>query len=397
MANAEVSGSVDKGSVDKQQVLAAVREKRDLFRSEAEVGDDARHLPDDSVAAMIDIGLPSVLVPSRFGGHELGVDTWFEATREVARADAAHGWCAGLLMHVGHMLTYFPDEAQAAVWGDGPNVPLAGSVLPVAQVAEEDGGFRVTAKSPFTSGVNHAQWVFVGGFLKGEGPPRWLFFLIPPGEYEVLDTWQTLGMRGTGSNTIAVEDFFVPREHTLAVEDMIEGRSATAELNQSPIYRLPFTSYSSLGFVGTMLGAAEGALEALTAALTEKRTPVGARVAEGQSVQMRLGETAARLGAAELLLQRIAEAAGNGEAPDLEDRARAMRDAALASKLIVDAVDEMVSLSGTSGFATANPIQRVWRDVHFASAHISLNPEINYAHWARQQLDVERPPTLLIF
>jgi len=296
------------------------------------------------------------------------------------------------------MVSYFPDEGQAAVWADGPNVPLAGSVLPVAQVSEVDGGYRVTAKSPFTSGANHAEWVFVGGFLKGEGgPPRWLFFLIPPGEYEVLDTWQTLGMRGTGSNTIAVEEVFVPHEHTLAVEDMVEGRSPTAPLNESPIYRLPFTAYASLGFAGTMLGAAEGALEALTVALTEKRTPVGARVAEGQSVQMRLGETAARLAAAELLLLRIAGFAGSGAAPDLEDRARAMRDAAYASKLVVAAIDEIVSLSGTSGFGTANPLQRVWRDVHFAAAHISLNPEINFAHWSRLQLDVERPPSLLIF
>jgi 3-hydroxy-9,10-secoandrosta-1,3,5(10)-triene-9,17-dione monooxygenase len=392
MANAEVSGSVDK-----QQVLTAVREKRDLFRSEAELGDDVRHLPDDSVAAMIDIGLPSVLVPSRFGGQELRMDTWFEVTREVARADAAHGWCAGLLMHVPHLITYFPDEAQAAVWADGPNVPTAASVLPVAQVTEEDGGYRISAKSPFTSGVNHAQWVFVGGFLKGEGPPRWLFFLVPPGSYEVLDTWQTVGMRGTGSNTISVEDVFVPREHTMAVEDLVEGRSPTAELNESPIYSLPFTGYCSLVFAGTMLGAAEGALETLTAALAEKRTPVGERVAEGQSVQMRLGETAAKLGAAELLLLRIAEFANSGKPLDLEDRARAMRDAALASKLTVAAVDEMVSLSGTSGFASANPLQRVWRDVHFAAAHISLSPEVNFAHWSRLQLDVERPPSLLIF
>src|SRR5882757_3704374 len=113
MANAEVSGSVDK-----QQVLDAVRGKSDLFRSEAELGDDVRHLPEKSVEAMLEIGLPSVLVPRRFGGQELGIDTWFDATREVARADAAHGWCAGLLMHVAHMLTFFPDEAQAAVWAD---------------------------------------------------------------------------------------------------------------------------------------------------------------------------------------------------------------------------------------------------------------------------------------
>lgn len=392
MADVQVSENVSK-----QQLLAALREKRELFRSQADAADDARTLPAQSVAAMVEAGLPSVLVPRRFGGSELGLEAWFEATCEVARADAAHGWCACLLMHVPHMFTYFPDEAQAAVWGDGPNVPLAGSVLPVADVAEVDGGYRVTAKSPFTSGVDHADWVFVGGFLKREGPPRWLLFLVPPGQYEVLDTWDTLGMRGTGSNTVAVEDVFVPTEHTLAIEDIVGGQSPTAELNDSAFYRLPFTAYASLGFAGTMLGAAQGALDDLRDGLREKRTPVGTRVAEGEAAQIRFGEIAATLAAAELLLRRGLEAAIAGDTIAEEDRARTMRDSAFASKLIATAVNDMVSMSGTSGFATANPLQRVWRDVNFAAAHISLNPQVNFAHWARTQLDVERPPTLLIY
>jgi 3-hydroxy-9,10-secoandrosta-1,3,5(10)-triene-9,17-dione monooxygenase len=391
------TGVVETEALTAEELVAAVRGLAPAFRESATAAEEARALPPESAAALLDSGIARALVPRRWGGAELGLDAWFEIVHEVSKADASHGWCAGLLVHLPHFVALFPEEGQAAVWAGGPNVAIAGSVLPVCEVTPENGGYRVSGKSPFSSGVEHSSWVFVGGMVPGDGPPQWTFFLIPPGEYEVIDTWHTTGMRATGSNTIVTEDAFVPAGRVLALSDLVEGTAPGGAIHDNPMYRLPFMSFAPVGFAATMLGAARGAYEEFRTWTSKRRTADGSAVAEIASVQVRMSKAAADLDAAELLLRRAVAATQGPERPSLEGRARTMRDAARAAETIAGAVDELVAMSGTAGFASSNPIQRAWRDVHFAASHVSLNPEVNCAHWGRTELGVERPPTLLMY
>jgi 3-hydroxy-9,10-secoandrosta-1,3,5(10)-triene-9,17-dione monooxygenase len=379
VVNTQTTTSAD--IVSKAEMVDRAKALAPAFRGRAAAAEDARKISDQSATEMLASGLARMLVPKRLGGSQLGLDAWFDVVLEIGRADASHAWCASLMAHVPQMLLQYGDEVQQAIWGDGPDVPTAGSVMPFAKVVPADSGYRVSGQAPFASGVDHSAWVFVGGFLPGDGPPDAAMFLIRPGDYEVMESWFTAGMRGTGSNTIVTDEVFVPEAYVLRIADLREGTGPGAPLS----------------FTAPMLGAAQGAYEDLLTWVRDKRLPGGARLAEAGTVQDAIGRTAADLDAAELLLRNIITTSTDPDAASLEHRSTCMRNASRASELIVDAIDRIVKLGSTSSFADSNPIQRAWRDIHFSAAHVSLQTEINYPHWARTELGLERPAALQIY
>jgi 3-hydroxy-9,10-secoandrosta-1,3,5(10)-triene-9,17-dione monooxygenase len=383
-------------SVSKEEMIECARALAPVFRERAAAAEAARRIPEESARDLMDAGVARMLLPRRLGGSELGLDAWFEVVREIGRGDASHAWCASLMAHVPQMLLQFGEEAQQAIWGDGPDVPTAGSVMPLAKVVEVDGGYQVSAAAPFTSGVYHSTWVFVGGFLPEEGPAA-AMFLIPPGQYEVKDTWFTTGMRATGSNTVVTDGVFVPAAYVLRVSDLREATGPGLALNPDGIYRLPLVAYAPLAFTGAMLGAAQGAYDDLLAWVRQKRLPGGAPLAEAPTLQTAIGRISGDLTAAELLLRYIVDTSTAAAATGMEHRRACMRNASRASELLADAIDSIVRLQSTAGFAEGNPAQRAWRDIHFAAAHVSLQTEINYPHWARGELDLPKPLALQIY
>jgi 3-hydroxy-9,10-secoandrosta-1,3,5(10)-triene-9,17-dione monooxygenase len=382
-----------------EEFLEVMRGLAPGFRERALDGERLRSLPPESAAQLIDAGVARMLVPKRWGGLELGLGAWLDVTLEAARADASHGWCTSLLIQQPVMFASFPEAAQAAVWAEGPNVAIAGSLMPVLRVERVEGGYRISGKSPFASGVSTASWVWLGGMVQSEagGPPTWTLFLVPAGEYEVLDTWHMAAMSGTGSNTIVTDDVFVPEERTVTWAQMVSGEAPGAQLHDNPLYRTPFASYNTIGFAGTVLGAARGAYEHFRDSTKTKKTPGGGNVAETTSIQVQMARASADLDAAELLLRRMIATAEAPEGVTLELRARSMRDSSRAAELVLGAIDTLLALSGTAGFASTNPIQRAWRDIHFATRHASLSPENSFAHWGRTQLGVERPASMPVY
>jgi 3-hydroxy-9,10-secoandrosta-1,3,5(10)-triene-9,17-dione monooxygenase len=385
------------GSVSKEDMIERAKALAPAFRERASVAEQERRISAESAAELLEAGFARMLVPRRLGGSELGIDAWFEVMLEIGRADASHAWCAGLMAHVPQMLLQFGEDAQQSIWGDGPDVPTAGSVMPFASVVAVDGGYRVSAKAPFASGVTHSTWVFVGGFLPGEEPPSAAMFLIAPDQYEISDTWFTSGMRGTGSSTIVTDEVFVPAAHVLRISDLREASGPGRALSPGGIYRLPFVSYAPLSFAAPMLGAARGAYDDFLAWAKDKQVPGGGRLAETQALQTAVGRISGDLEAADLLLRWVVDTADDDVATSMEHRRACMRNYARAAELIVETVDRIVKLGGTFSFAESNPIQRAWRDIHFAAAHVSLQGDINYAQWARGELDVPTPPTLAIY
>lgn len=376
-----------------ETVLDRVRTLLPAIRDRAATGEDDRAIPQESAREFLDAGLARILTPRQFGGDELGLRAWIDAVVEIATADAAHGWCASLMIHHPHYLAQFPEAAQAAVWADGPDVSIACTLTPASRIEPTEGGYRISGRISYLSGVNHSTWIIVGGMLPGpDGQLDWTLFTVPPGHYEVLDTWNTTGMRGTGSNTVVYEDVFVPADHVLRVADMRDATTPGGALHAAPFFRAPWITYAPLTFVAPMLGAARGALEDYRAWTAQRASLFGSPVAEYTSIQTRLARSAADLDAAELLIYRAADAAETPEPASEALRARTYRDACRASELIVGAMDTVMTMSGAAGFATSNSIQRAWRDVHFAASHVILNPEVSFAAWGRQQFGLERDP-----
>lgn len=378
-------------------VLARIRALIPDIRDSAAAAEEARTIPRDIVDALLAAGITRILVPQRFGGYGLDFDTWFEVVREIGKADASHAWCASLMIHHPHYVSQFSAAAQEAVWVDGLDASIAASIQPSGRVTPVDGGYRVSGQFPFASGINHSRWLIVGALLEMNGRPEAMFFLIEPGKYKVLDTWFTVAMRATGSNTAVCEDVFVPEAFMLRLSDLREGKAPGGALHAHPIYRAPFISYALLTFVTPMLGAAQGAYEMFRDWTKTRKAIRRGAVAEMTSVQVQLSRTAADIDAAELLLRRAVKVAQAPVPPSLEVRARSMRDCSRAAELCVGAIDTLIAMSGTAGFATTHPIQRAWRDIHFAAMHVALNPEQNFSHFGRIEFGLPRDPHLPFF
>ncbi len=376
---------------DVQSLLPAIRER-------APESETNRSIPKESAQEFLDAGLARVLMPKRYGGLELGLQAWVDLTAEIGTADAAHSWCASLIMHHPHYLAQFPDAAQADVWANGPDVAIAATFTPTSKVETVAGGYRVSCAIPYLSGINHCSRVIIGGMIPvADGPPDWTLFLVPEGEFEIEDTWHTSGMRGTGSNTVVVKDAFVRSDHTLRVADMRESTTPGAKLNTAAMFNAPWITYAALTFLAPMLGAARGALEDYRSGTAKKVSLFGSKVAEYSSIQVHLARAAANLDAADLLLRRCVELAESPQATSEDLRARTYRDQARASELIVDAIDMIMKISGAQGFASSSSIQRAWRDVHFAASHVSLNPEVGFAAWGRRQFGLDRDSKQMMF
>lgn len=375
-----------------QAVIERVRAIIPMFTARATQAEDARSIPRDSVQELLDAGIARVLMPLKFGGYELGMDTWFDIVLEISRVDTSHGWCASLITHHAHVVAQFPEQAQRTIWANGPDVAIAASIMPTTQVTRADGGYVISGRqSAFASGVNHCSWAFVGGYLDDDdGQREWTLFLIPREKFSIEDTWLTAGMRGTGSNTIITDNVFVPSAHTLKLADLRDGCAFGAG-NRNPLFQIPFFYYAPLTFVTPMLGAVQGAYEYYRQWAKARKSATTA------SVQIRMARAAADLDAAELLLRRGLQLtqAPNWLSPKL--LARSVRDFARSAEMVVAAIDTLMSLCGTAGFAVSNPIQRVWRDVHFASMHVSLNADNNYGHFGRSEFDLPRDPAQPFF
>jgi 3-hydroxy-9,10-secoandrosta-1,3,5(10)-triene-9,17-dione monooxygenase len=381
------------------EVVARARALTADFRDRAAAAEEARTLPRESVDAMLGAGFARILIPPRFGGYGLGLDTWFEVAREVAKADASHGWCASLMIHHPHYLSQFPEPAQKAVWADGLDVSIAGSIQPSGRVTPAEGGYRIAGEFPFASGVNHSQWVIVGCLVEAAGGGvEAKFFLVGPKDFTIKDTWFTSAMRATGSNTIVCDDVFVPESYTLALSDIRDGKTPGGKLHSGAIYRAPWVSYAPLTFTAPMLGAAQGAYEMFREWTKSRRAARGGgAIAELSSVQVRMARVAADLDAAELLLRRVVDTAQAPVPPQPNLRARTMRDCSRAAEFCVGAIDSLMAMSGTAGFAASHPIQRAWRDIHFAAMHVALNAEQNFSHFGRLEFGLPRDPHLPFF
>jgi 3-hydroxy-9,10-secoandrosta-1,3,5(10)-triene-9,17-dione monooxygenase len=384
-------GTASAAAASAQEFVARARGLASKFAERAAGAEEARRLPAESAQEMLDAGLARILIPRRFGGCELDLATWLDVMLEISKADASHGWWAGLLAHHAHIIAQYPLEAQQAVWGASPDVAIAASFAPTAEITRVDGGYRVSGQnSAFASGVDHSTWVMVGGIVT-EGETRdWRLFLIPRSNYAIRDTWHMAGMRATGSNTIVTDNVFVPQARTLGIAELRQGKAPGGTVHAGPLFSALFFHYAPLAFAAPMLGAARGAYEHFRERTKLRKAGDGSSMAEKPAIQVRMARATADLDAAELLLRRTTQAPYASDAHSQELLARSVRDFARASELVVAAIDAIVASGGTAGFSAANPIQRAWRDIHLSAMHISLDVEMNYAHFARMELGLGR-------
>ena len=377
---------------------------RPLLEQNAHETDTGRRVAEANVKAVRDAGLCRIMVPKRFGGYETDFRTMLTVMAELGKGCGSTAWAMSLINICAWLTGLYPERTQEEVWGANPDDGwAAGSLAPNGQARRVDGGYVVSGRWPWASGCLHAQWgaaamliVDESGDVSDVG-----LALMPMQELAIEDTWFVAGMRGTGSNTLVAADVFVPEHRFLSYPRVFQGDYGNEHKDEA-LYRSAFVPVTILILVGPQLGLARAALELVIGKAPERtimHTHLG-KQSESTGFQMQLAEAAIKIDSAHLHAFRAADdvdrAAERGELLDLVSRARIRMDTAMAAQLCQDAVDQLVSAHGASSFADANPLQRIWRDVHVASRHAITGWAVNLEIYGKALLGVEPNITELI-
>ncbi|MBB3259859.1 alkylation response protein AidB-like acyl-CoA dehydrogenase [Paraburkholderia bannensis] len=345
----------------------------------------ARRVPMASIEALREAGYFEILKPRAFGGQEFDFSALVDLNIDLAKYCASTAWVAGLLSAHQWLVANFPEQAQKDVWSD-PNALVCGSYAPVCAAQPADGGYVLSGRWSFASGCECAQWALCAAILPpGEGreKPAPAFLLVPATDYTIDDTWHVVGLAGTGSKTLVIDNVFVPAHRALMFSDTVTGKTPGAQLhNHNPVYAIPMLSSVPSCLASVAVGAAHGALEDYLAR-TSNRVTRGAvaggqnKMAEFPTIQLRVAEAAASCDAAKKVLlsdlREREETVKNGQEISVEERITSRRGQAFSVSLAIRATEALNASTGGQGLDLSHPVQRAWRDANAVGRHISMN------------------------
>jgi 3-hydroxy-9,10-secoandrosta-1,3,5(10)-triene-9,17-dione monooxygenase len=365
------------------EVIAGVRELLPVLRDRAQETEDARVVPAESIKALEETGFFRLLQPAAFGGYEADPMTFYTAVRLIASACGSTGWVASVLgVHPWH-LGLFTAQAQQEVWGSDPATRMSSSYAPTGKARKVEGGHQISGRWSFSSGCDHASWVLLGQIVTDteNRPIDFRTFVLPRSDYVIEDVWDTVGLRGTGSNDIVVTDVFVPEHRSLSFIDVSQLVVPGHEVNHAPIYRLPYGSVFPYSITTPVIGMATGAYDAFVS-YTRSRVRAayaGQKVAQDPFAQVRAAEAAAEIDGAWLALERnmteLMSLARAGRPIPTDLRLRVRRDQVRGTGESIKAIDKLFENAGGRALKSGTPIQRFWRDAHAGRVHAINDPE----------------------
>jgi alkylation response protein AidB-like acyl-CoA dehydrogenase len=361
-----------------QAALACVEEIGPLVERRAEEAEQLGRLTDDVVDAFHETGLLRVLLPADLGGFDLTIPESVEVFRAMSERDASAGWLHAILGNGPLFGAFVVQPAFEEVFSDRRAV-MAGSLNPLGGVAEPvPGGYRFTGRATNVSGCRHASWLMAGAWVHREGEKSWLgdrpemiAGLLPMDGIDIADTWNTSGMRATGSDDCTYRDVFVPAARTF------DWPEPPARRDAGPVGNIPMHVQLGGGIAATIVGTARGALRRFVELAVAKRPTANAGVlAERAFAQMAVGEGEGLLLAAEDTLaagiEDIWAQGARAEPFDIPARVRLRLRMVTAARLALRVVDLVNDAAGMSGVRRPGPLERAWRDVHTASQHVLL-------------------------
>jgi len=364
-------------------VLDGVRDLLPTFRSRAEEAERLRVVPESSVKELEETGFFTLLQPRRYDGLEADPVDFYTAVKEIAGACGSTGWVSSVVGVHPWQVALFADEAQQAVWGEDTNTRLSSSYAPTGKAVVTDGGFTLSGRWSFSSGCDHCQWVLLGGLVFNQNGDVVDFrtFMVPRSDYTIEDVWNVVGLRGTGSNDIVVEDVFVPEAFTLSMSDTGRCFGPGQEVNTSDLYKLPFHSVFTMTISTPLIGMAYGAYSEHVE-MQRKRVRaayLAEKTANDPYASVRIARASNEIDAAWVLqvhnLRDLQGYVSRGEKIPLEARLRVRRDQVIASERAIRAIDSMFESSGGRALAEGSYLQRAWRDAHAGRVHAANDPE----------------------
>ena len=339
-------------------------------------------LPEATVEAMQEAGFFRIMQPARYGGFEMDPEVFFRVQMILAQGCMSTAWVLGVVAIHNWQLGLFDDQAQIDVWGEDDSTLISSSYMPVGKVEHVDGGYKLSGHWGFSSGSKHCKWAFLGGMVppKNEGEaPDYRTFLVPLGDYEIVDNWNVSGLEGTGSHDIVVKDAFVPEHRTHRSIHGFECASPGNAVNDHYIFRLPFGQIFVRAVSSSSIGCLKGVVDSYIA-VNKDRVGLndGNKIATDPDAQMALASAVAVVDECETIMFRnfdaMVEAAKTGQQLDINDRIKMRFDAALVSRKCADAINEMFISCGAQGIFKDHPLNRAWLDINAGRTHVANNP-----------------------
>jgi indole-3-acetate monooxygenase len=365
------TASLADGGLDRSAQAAGELARALAVRTEQE-----RRLPHELISSLQASGLLRAGAPAALGAAQAPPAVTLRCAETVARGDASAGWCVSIAATSSLLSAYLPEDGATEIFGAADAV-AAGVWAPSGTAHPVDGGLHVSGRWRFCSGITHSDYLFAGcaldiGAPRKSGPPVLRVVGIPAGELEILDTWHTSGLRGTGSHDAVARDVFVPRRRTLS---LFEGPLTV----DAPLYRFPIFGFFALSIAAAALGNARGAIEDLIELAAGKVGQGSSRtLAERPATQAAVAEAEAALRAARAFCyQAIDDAWQAAHLPDpvsVELRAALRLAATHAVRTSAEIARAMYDLGGGSAIYEDSPLQRRFRDAHAATAHFQVNP-----------------------
>jgi indole-3-acetate monooxygenase len=329
--------------------------------------DDGRRLPEELVALLGESGLLRAGAPAEVRGLELPPGVALRCAEAVARGNASAGWCVSIAITSSLLVAYLPASSRDALFGEGRGV-AAGVWAPRGTGRTVDGGVVVSGRWPFCSGITHADMMFAGCLVDDQRVPS--VVALGKEDLQVLDTWHTLGLRGTGSHDTVADEVFVPADRVFSLFD-------GPNLDR-PLYRFPVFGFFALSIAAAALGNARAAIDDLVELACAKKGLGSTRtLAERPGTQAAVATAESSLAAARALYYQAIEtawqASQDGEAVSVEARNRLRLAATHAVRTSADVVRDMYDLAGGTAIYDSSPLQRRFRDAFTATAHFQVN------------------------
>ena len=372
-------------------VTERIEEQKEFFTGQTAEAEALGQLPEETTKRMKATGVIRLLQPPEHGGYAADPTDFMEAVMALGNADSAVGWVAGVIGVHPWEMAFNDQRVLQEVWGQDADTWVASPYAPNGIARQVDGGFVFNGKWEFSSGTDSCDWIVLGGLVEGEelvdGIPQMYHFLLPRSDYEIVeDSWNVMGLRGTGSKDIIVNDALVPEYRVLNATKVFDGTAATEAGRDEALYRMPWSAIFPVALSAAVVGICEGAL-ACHYSYQASRTSMLGPMAKNPYLSSRVGEAASEIHASRSqLLYNVSNMyamAQSGVEIPLEMRIAGRRDQVRAARRAVEALDDIYIRSGGGATRDENPLAKWFRDAHTAINHTIFAAEDMYhAHAA---------------
>lgn len=382
-----------------ERVIDKVMDVADQLREQAAEAEKIGRLTDQTAKAMKSAGSIRLLQTTEHGGLEVHPREFAETVMATAALDPAAGWINGVVGVHPYQIAYADPRVGDEIWADDVDTWIASPYAPQGVAKPVDGGYLFNGRWQFSSGTDHCDWIILGAMLgDADGnpvmPPTMLHMILPRKDYEIVeDSWDVVGLRGTGSKDIIVRDAFVPDYRVMNGDQVLDGTAQREAGMTKTLYLMPWSTMFPLGISAAVIGIAEGAL---AAHLDYQRHRVGAQgtaIKDDPYVMYAIGEAAADINAArqELLanVDKIYDIVDAGKEVSFPDRAAGRRTQIRSVWRAVMAVDQIFARSGGNALRMDKPLQRYWRDAHTGLNHAIHVPSTVYHASALSSLGID--------